>query len=67
MEEKEKNKVAVHKAVITAEEKDKNLTVTELLFEWAGAVFVSIIIVMLILTFFARQVTVSGTSMTDTL
>ena len=47
MEEKEKNKVAVHKAVITAEEKDKNLTVTELLFEWAGAVFVSIIIVML--------------------
>ena len=67
MEEKDENKVVVHKAVITAEEKDKNLTVTELLFEWAGAVFVSIIIVMLILTFFARQVTVSGTSMTDTL
>ena len=67
MEEKDENKVVVHKAVITTEENDKNMTISELLFEWAGTVFVSIEIVMLILTFFMRQVTVSGSSMTDTL
>ena len=67
MEEKDKNKVVIHNSVITTEEKDKNLTVSELLFEWAGAVFVSIVIVMLVLTFFVRHVTVSGSSMTDTL
>lgn len=67
MEEKDKNKAVIHNSVITTEEKDKNLTVSELLFEWAGAVFVSIVIVMLVLTFFVRHVTVSGSSMTDTL
>lgn len=67
MEEKDKNKTVIHNSVITTEEKDKNLTVSELLFEWAGAVFVSIVIVMLVLTFFVRHVTVSGSSMTDTL
>ena len=63
----EKNKLTAHKSVITAEDKDDTITVSELLFEWAGAVFTALIIVLLVLTFFVRQVTVSGGSMNDTL
>lgn len=63
----EKNKLVAHKAVITKEDKDETITIPELVFEWAGAVFTALIVVLLILTFFVRQVTVSGSSMTDTL
>lgn len=37
------------------------------LFEWAQAITISLVIVLLVLTFFCRQVTVNGTSMNNTL
>jgi len=65
---KEKDKIVAHKALLTAEEKKENtVSLSEFVFEMAGAVFTALIVVLLILTFFVRQVTVSGNSMTDTL
>ena len=52
---------------ILTEETEEVLTVSELVFEWSGALFWALAIVLLILTFGVRQVTVSGKSMTDTL
>ncbi len=60
---KEKEKIAENQP----SEKDDNITLSEFVFEWAGAIFTALIVVLLILTFFVRQVTVSGSSMTDTL
>jgi len=65
---KEKDKIVAHKALLTAEEKKENtVSLSEFVFEMAGTVFTALIVVLLILTFFVRQVTVSGNSMTDTL
>ena len=66
-EENKKNKLVAHKKIVTDKDKDETITVSELLFEWAGAIFTALIVVLLILTFFVRQVTVSGGSMNDTL
>ena len=66
-EEMKKNKLVAHKKLVTTEDKDEAITLSELLFEWAGAIFTALIVVLLILTFFVRQVTVSGGSMNDTL
>lgn len=66
-EETEEKKIIADKKIVTAEEEDETITVSELLFEWAGAMFTALAVVLLLLTFFVRQVTVSGSSMTDTL
>ncbi len=67
MEEKEKNKIVAHKRTITAKEKDDTITLTEFLFDWIGTMIAALVVVLLLLTFVVRQVTVSGGSMTDTL
>ena len=65
---KENEKIVVHKALIEEkQDKQDSITLSEFVFEWAGAIFTALIVVLLILTFFVRQVTVSGSSMTDTL
>ena len=46
---------------------EESFNLTAFVFEWANAAMVALIAVMLLLTFVFRQVTVSGTSMTDTL
>ena len=65
---KENEKIVVHKALIEEkQDKQDSITLSEFIFEWAGAIFTALIVVFLVLTFFVRQVTVSGSSMTDTL
>ena len=51
----------------SAEEAEEGFNFTVFVFEWASAFMVALIFVVLLLTFVFRQVTVSGTSMTDTL
>ncbi len=46
---------------------EESFNLTAFVFEWANAAMVALVAVMLLLTFVFRQVTVSGTSMTDTL
>lgn len=46
---------------------EEGISITSFIFEWANAFMVALIVVILLLTFVFRQVTVSGTSMTDTL
>ncbi len=46
---------------------EEETTITGLIFEWANALVIAIIAVVLLLTFVFRQVTVDGQSMTDTL
>ena len=46
---------------------DDRITVSEIAFEWANTLFVALVVVFLIMTFFFRQVTVNGRSMNDTL
>ncbi len=48
-------------------EEEESISVTSFIFEWANAFMVALIVVVLLLTFVFRQVTVSGSSMTDTL
>lgn len=48
-------------------DEEENISITSFVFEWANAFMVALIVVVLLLTFVFRQVTVSGTSMTDTL
>ena len=43
------------------------VTVTSVVFEWGNALFTALVVVVLLLTFVFRQVTVNGQSMTDTL
>ena len=64
---KEKDKIVANKSLLTAKENENTVGLSEFVFEMAGAVFTALIVVLLILTFFVRQVTVSGNSMTDTL
>ena len=68
-ESKEKTKTSQAEAedeVIEIEE-EESISVTSFIFEWANAFMVALIVVVLLLTFVFRQMTVSGTSMTDTL
>lgn len=60
-EEKEKEAVGKN------EEESEEFSITSFIFEWANALMVAVIAVVLLLTFAFRQVTVSGSSMTDTL
>ena len=46
-EEMKKNKLVAHKKLVTTEDKDETITVSELLFEWAGAIFTALIVVLL--------------------
>ena len=65
---KENEKIVVHKALIEEkQDKQDSITLSEFAFEWAGAIFTALVVVLLVLTFFIRQVTVSGSSMNDTL
>ncbi len=48
-------------------DEEESISITSFVFEWANAFMVALIVVVLLLTFVFRQVTVSGTSMTDTL
>ncbi len=48
-------------------EVEENISISSFIFEWANAFMVALVVVVLLLTFVWRQVTVSGTSMTDTL
>ncbi len=51
---------------IKSDEEDE-FGLTRFLFDWANALIVALVAVVLLLTFVFRQVTVSGSSMTDTL
>ncbi len=67
-EKDEENGVMLTSASDDEEDADEEaVSVTSLIFEWANAFIIAIIIVVLLLTFVIRQVTVDGTSMTDTL
>lgn len=46
---------------------EDSISITSFVFEWANAFMVALIVVVLLLTFIFRQVTVSGSSMSDTL
>ena len=48
-------------------EKTPPLTATSIVFEWGNALITALVVVVLLLTFVFRQVTVNGSSMTDTL
>lgn len=43
------------------------IRVVDLVFEWANTLFIFLTVVLLVMTFFFRQVTVNGPSMNDTL
>lgn len=68
---KDEEKEAVKEAETEEEEEDIEekavFDLTNFIFEWSNAGIVAVITVVIILTFFFRQVTVSGPSMTDTL
>ena len=46
---------------------EEETTVIDIIFEWANAFIIGVIFVVFLMTFVFRQVTVDGTSMTDTL
>lgn len=48
-------------------EEEESFNISEFLFDWANAFMVALIVVVLLLTFVFRQVTVKGDSMNDTL
>lgn len=48
-------------------EETETVTPAVMIFEWSNALITALVIVLLLLTFVFRQVTVNGTSMTDTL
>ncbi len=48
-------------------EDDDRVPISEIVFEWANTLFAALVVVLLIMTFFFRQVTVNGRSMNDTL
>lgn len=48
-------------------EEEETISLTEFIFEWANALFLALVVVLLLLIFVFRQVTVNGTSMTNTL
>lgn len=50
-----------------AKKQESTLTPTQLLYDWLGTLFLAIAVILLVMTFFLRQVTVNGHSMEDTL
>ncbi len=65
-EEKETDKAVKTTVTDVADEKESS-GVSAFLFEWANALIVALVFVVLLLTFVFRQVTVKGDSMNDTL
>ncbi len=63
MAEIEKEKTETEEVEVGSEETNLSLFV----YEWANAIIVALVVVFILLTFVFRQVTVKGTSMTDTL
>jgi len=59
----EKEKTETEEVEVGSEETNLSLFV----YEWANAIIVALVVVFILLTFVFRQVTVKGTSMTDTL
>lgn len=55
------------KAQVQAAKKESSLTVPQLLYDWLGTLFLAVAVILLVMTFFLRQVTVNGNSMNDTL
>ena len=62
VKEEEKKEEEVSEA-----EAEESFDLAAFIFDWANAFIIAIILVVIIMTFFFRQVTVSGHSMTDTL
>lgn len=56
-----------NKEIRTKNEETEKVTPAAMVFEWTNALVTALIVVLLLLTFVFRQVTVNGTSMTDTL
>lgn len=56
-----------NKNEISKKENVQPVTATSLVFEWSNALITALVVVVLLLTFVFRQVTVNGSSMTDTL
>lgn len=72
-EHKDEEKEEVKEAEVKESEKKEEdgeeevFNLTNFIFDWSNALIIAIIAVVIVLTFFFRQVTVSGPSMTDTL
>ncbi len=49
------------------DEEEEEISIISIIFEWADAIIIGLIFVVFLMTFVFRQVTVDGTSMTDTL
>ncbi len=45
----------------------EKMTAAQVLYDWAGTLLLAIIVILLVMTFFLRQVSVKGRSMNDTL
>lgn len=66
--EKEKKIEKTEKEIKTAEiEGEEEQGALAFIFDWASALIFALVLVLLVLTFVVRQVTVNGTSMNDTL
>ena len=67
----EKKDISTKESVTAADaeniEDEENYSASGFIFEWSNAFMIALIVVVLLLTFVFRQVTVKGTSMTDTL
>ncbi len=48
-------------------EKEERITLSQILYDWSGTLLMAIVVILLIMTFFLRQITVKGDSMNDTL
>ena len=46
---------------------ENEFTLSQLLFDWLGTLLMAIVVILLVMTFFLRQITVKGHSMDDTL
>ena len=72
MQEREKmadnhqNQVPEAEAVATAK-KEEAFRISQVIYDWAGTLLFAAAVILLIMTFFFRQVTVKGSSMNDTL
>ena len=42
-------------------------TFAQILYDWLSTLFLAVVVILLVMTFFVRQVTVKGNSMNDTL
>ncbi len=46
---------------------EKGSTFAQILYDWLSTLFLAVVVILLVMTFFVRQVTVKGNSMNDTL